>query len=118
MSTFSLNCLLLRDSESYDPENIFTVEIEQNKNVSILKDLIKEKKSNSLADVDACDLVLLKVSIPLGGHVDTPLRIPQPETCTKFSPPYRELSQFVSDPVLPMYLHVLVQTPLVGEWSS
>jgi len=113
MSTLSLNCLLLGDSN--DPEKIFTVEIEKNKNVSVLKDMIKGKKSNSLSDVDASDLVLLKVSVPLG-HVNGPLRIPKPETCTKFSPPYKKLSLFFSDPVLPMYLHVLVQNPLAGEY--
>jgi Crinkler effector protein N-terminal domain len=39
--TLSLNCFILSD----DPDQTFTVKILQAKNVSILKDLIKEKKA-------------------------------------------------------------------------
>ena len=48
----SLNCCILGD----DPNREFTVEIARIKNVSILKDLIKEKKGSRLKDVDASDI--------------------------------------------------------------
>ena len=57
----SLNCFLLGD----DPDRMFTVEILNNKNVSILKDLIKEKKASQLKDIDASDLDLWKVDFPI-----------------------------------------------------
>jgi len=53
----SLNCLVLGD----DPDRLFTVEIAKTKNVSILKDQIKEKKGSQLKDVDASDLDLWRV---------------------------------------------------------
>jgi hypothetical protein len=49
--------LLLGD----DPDNVFTVKLPKTDNVSILKDLIKEKKARLLARVDASDLKLFQV---------------------------------------------------------
>jgi len=60
MSTLSLNCLLLND----DSKHVFTVEIPETKNISILKELIKEKKARHLAHLDASDLILWKVRLP------------------------------------------------------
>jgi hypothetical protein len=57
----SLNCFVLGD----DPDRFFTVEILKNKNVSILKDLIKEKKAPHLDHVAASDLDLWQVSFPI-----------------------------------------------------
>ena len=57
----SLNCFLLGD----EPDRMFTVEIPKNKNVSILKDLIKEKKASRLDHIDASDLDLWQVSFPI-----------------------------------------------------
>lgn len=59
MSTTTLNCLLLND----DPTKVFTVEIPETKNVSVLKELIKEKKARQLAHLDASDLILWKVKL-------------------------------------------------------
>ena len=41
---------------------MFTVEVPQGKNVSTLKDFIKEKKAHLLSHIDASDLELWKVS--------------------------------------------------------
>ncbi len=60
MSTLSLNCLLLKDHS----RQVFTVEIPKTDNVSILKELIKEKKARHLAHLDASDLILWKVRLP------------------------------------------------------
>jgi hypothetical protein len=58
---FSLNCFVVGD----DPDRMFTVEVEKTKNVSILKDLIKEKKAPHLNHVAASDLDLWKVDVPI-----------------------------------------------------
>ena len=60
----SLNCLLHGD----EPDRMITVEIEKTKNVSILKDLIKEKKTPHLDHVAASDLDLWPVSFPIDDH--------------------------------------------------
>ena len=58
---FLLNCFVLGDNE----DTAFTVEISKDKNVSILKDEIKKKKGRLLSHVDASDLDLWKVCLPL-----------------------------------------------------
>jgi len=61
-----LNCFILGDkpSTSFKPNETFPVEVQKTKNVGILKDLIKEKKSHRLKHVDASDLILSQVSLP------------------------------------------------------
>ena len=59
--SLSLNCLVGGDY----PDRIFTVEIPKNKNISILKKLIKEEKGHHFERVDASDLYLWQVSIPI-----------------------------------------------------
>ena len=56
----SLNCFLLGD----EPDRMFTVKIPKTENVSILKDLIKEKKAPHLDHIAASDLDLWQVSLP------------------------------------------------------
>lgn len=59
--SLSLNCFVLGD----DPDQMFTVEIAKTKSISFLKDLIEEKKASQLKDVDASDLNLWKVDLPI-----------------------------------------------------
>ena len=61
MSTLALNCLLLNDDSK---RQVFTVEIPESKNVSILKQSIKAKKAHQLAHLNASDLILWKVGLP------------------------------------------------------
>ena len=56
----TLHCYLYGD----DPSQIFTVKIEENETVSILKDVIKGKRASKLYGVDASHLVLWKVDLP------------------------------------------------------
>jgi Crinkler effector protein N-terminal domain len=65
--TLSLNCFILSDN----PNQTFTVEISKAKNVSILKDLIKEKNSLSLGNVDAKNISLLQALLNL--NADRPM---------------------------------------------
>ena len=61
----SLNCFVLGD----DVENVFTVEVDKTKNVSILKKLIKEEKSPIFNHIPANSLVLWKSSIPFNRNL-------------------------------------------------
>ena len=65
----SLNCFLLSD----DPDRTFTVKIPKTENVSILKDLIRDKKPSSLGNVDMKNIDLWQVSFPID---DLPSKIP------------------------------------------
>jgi len=56
----SLNCLFFKHGST----QVFTVEIPASENVSILKKMIKEEKACRLAQLDASDLTLYKVSLP------------------------------------------------------
>jgi len=67
MSTFALNCLLLGD----DTTKVFTVEIPETKNVSILKELIKEKKAPHLDHLAASDLILWKVRLVINLNLES-----------------------------------------------
>ena len=59
--TLSINCFFLGGDSSED----FAVEILKTQNVSILKDLIKEKQSPHLNHVIASELILSQVSLPM-----------------------------------------------------
>jgi hypothetical protein len=56
----SVNCLSYKD----EPTKAFTVKISKTDNVSILKELIKEKNAPHLDHLAAKDLILYKVSLP------------------------------------------------------
>jgi len=68
-SLLSVNCLLLGD----DSTKAFTVKIPESENVSILKELIKEKNTYHLAHLDAKDLILYKVTLS-SAEVDARLK--------------------------------------------
>ena len=55
-----LNCLVLGET----PQNTFPVEINAAKNVSTLKEFIKEQNKHAFQHIDANTLMLWKVSIP------------------------------------------------------
>ncbi|KAK2467191.1 hypothetical protein APHAL10511_000740 [Amanita phalloides] len=61
-----LNCLLAGDKE----DQVFTVEIAKNKNVSILKKMIKEEKKSLFDHVDASKLDLFQVSLPVDDNFE------------------------------------------------
>ena len=61
MQLLSLNCFIVSD----DPDQMVTVKIPKNENVSILKKIIKEEKAPQLNYIDASDLDLWLVSFPI-----------------------------------------------------
>jgi Crinkler effector protein N-terminal domain len=66
----SLNCLVVGD----DLKKVFTVKIPKTENVSILKDLIKEKKAPHLDHVAASDLDLWNISLAKDDVTDEKLK--------------------------------------------
>ena len=104
----SLNCFLLGD----DSKRMFTVEIEKTKNVSILKDIIKEKNPSSLGNVDTKDLDLWKVSesFLLGdlGQKDVDI-----DECVELLP--GDQISAIFEKISPDCLHVVAKAPIKGE---
>ncbi|RHZ75624.1 hypothetical protein Glove_212g119 [Diversispora epigaea] len=62
MDTITLGCLVKGD-DPYD--NYFEVEINRTRTVSVLKELIKDKKKNTFATIDANQLKLWNVNVSL-----------------------------------------------------
>jgi hypothetical protein len=110
--TLSLNCIVLGD----DPDRTFTVEIPKNKNVSILKDLIKEKKAPHLDHIAASDLDLWQVSFPID-DLGTELGDINLARYRKLSPPSKELTTFFTD-AAGGCLHVIAKAPGTSPQSS
>ena len=103
-NTLALNCLVSGD----DTSNIFTIEIANTKNVSTLKDAIKEKKQPAFDHVPADALVLWKVSLPVDDKLEE--NFPDLAGETPLSP-VNKLSKVFSD-VDDMHLHIVVGRPL------
>ena len=108
-TVLSLNCLVLGD----DLEKIFTVEIQETKNVSILKKVIKEENAHRFANVDASDLCLFHVSIHLDDNVDKSLKNAKLELLK----PHLPLSEVLLR-VEKNHLHIVVKVPSNGELIS
>ena len=100
MTTLSINCFLLGS----DSSDVFTVKILKTENVSILKDLIKEKQSPRLNHVVASELTVWKVSLP----VDTELTVDGLEPLHSVK---KISSIFGEKDLVDEHVHILVQAP-------
>jgi hypothetical protein len=106
MSELSLNCYILGG----DPSQVFTVEILKTKNVSLLKRLIKGEQSHRLNHVDATELTVWKVSLPV--HTITPeLTVDDIETCQELHPVEPIFGIFGKALVDVEHVHILVRAP-------
>jgi hypothetical protein len=92
------------------------VEIPKNKNVSILKDLIKEKKAPHFDHIAASDLDLWLVSFPID-DLETELRNINLAGYQKLSPPSKKLTSFLTD-VADDCLHVIAKAPGTSRQPS
>jgi hypothetical protein len=104
--SLSLNCLI----HGEDQEKMFTIEIEETKNVSILKDLIKEKKAFLLNHVDASDLDLWMVDLRLAELAAGPVHV-NLDAFQKLSPPRKKLSSFYKLDIDDERLHIIAKAP-------
>jgi hypothetical protein len=87
---------------------IFTIQIGNTKNVSALKDAIKEKKQLAFQNVDADTLVLWKVSFPVDESLDGNLTNFLDEESLS---PVHGLSKVFSNKPREEYLHIVVKGP-------
>ena len=90
---------------------MFTVEVEKTKNVSILKDLIKEKNPSSLGNIDVKNIDLWKVSFPIDDLILKTLTTPGPKLR-----PERLLSEVFSVNLDINCIHVVVRALGIGEY--
>ena len=106
MSMISLNCLIHGEV----PEKMFTVEVEKTKNISILKERIKEKKASRLEHVDASELNLWMVDRHLNELGAEPAHV-NLDAYSKLSPPNKKLSFFFNYIMDDDHLHIIAETP-------
>jgi hypothetical protein len=110
MSTIALNCLVSGDG----PSKIFTVEIPSDKNVSILKDLIKEKAHPDFSSVAAMNIQLFKLKVSLAPEKASGVSDPlQNDAVEELSSPLDEISDHFQD-LNKRHVHVIALSP-TGE---
>jgi len=105
MQLLSLNCFILGDKQN----RMFTVKISNTDNVSILKDLIKEKRPVRFANIDATDVELWKVSFPIDD-----LASKQLPTLGPSLRPHRLLSNLFNFGLDVSHIHIAVRVPGTG----
>src|SRR5260370_21634590 len=98
----SLNCCILDDKRNM----VFTVKIPRTDNVSILKDEIKKKNPHLLNDVNAKDLDLFRVSLPVNDKLEESAR-------AKPLNPLDRLSNLF-DVIEDTHFQIVVHTPTHG----
>jgi hypothetical protein len=104
MSTLSVNCFFLGGNSS----GIFTVDIPKTQNVSALKHLIKEEQSHRLNHVDASELTVWKVSLPVDA-ITPKLTVDDVEAQILLS--VKKISSIFVEALVDEYVHILVQAP-------
>jgi Crinkler effector protein N-terminal domain len=108
-SHLSINCWIL----GHGYEEVFSVEISEDKNVDALRQAIKTESQNTLSAIDAVSLILYKVSIPyspqLAEHAAAlgvnKLRLM----------PLDKLSKVFENGLVDAHVHVIVEIPS-GAW--
>ena len=106
--SLSLNCLI----HSEVTEKMFTVKIPKTENVSILKDLIKEKKAPHFDHIAASDLVLWMVDLDLDelGAGPVHVNLKDIKTCQKLHT-VKRISSIFDEALMDEHVHILVQAP-------
>jgi hypothetical protein len=107
-----LNSLVLGNDSSH----IFTIEIQGTKNISALKEVIKDKKKRVFDHVPADALTLLKVSLAVEDGLDAKLKHfrPKDEGVHSLFSALEQLRDAFGD-VTDNHLHVVVLPPGTGE---
>ena len=105
MSTLSLNCFVLGS----DSSEVFTVKIPKTENVSILRDLIKEKQSPRLDHAVASELILSQVSLPV--DTITPQLTVEDITTGQKLHAVKKISSIFGEALVDEHVHILVQAP-------
>ena len=90
---------------------MFTVELPNTSNVSILKDLIKEKNTNSFGDIDAKNISLFDAR---DFNLDESVTL---DDSLKLSPPRKKLASIFTDIPDENSLHIIVKVPGTSQQS-
>ena len=106
MSTLSINCFFLGG----DSSEIFTVEILETENVSILKSLIKEALSPRLNHVVASEVIAWKPKVSLPVDTITPELTVDDVEAQKLHP-VKKISSIFGKALVDEHVHILVQVP-------
>jgi hypothetical protein len=112
-----LMCLVWPDDNPN--EHIVVVKINNDDTVAELKELIKPKYASRLHEVDACDLVLWKCSIPADDnsqHTLNTVRFDATDTRLHHLPAASLLSEYFAADLSPRTIHILVEVP--GECGA
>ena len=102
--SLALNCFLVGD----DPNQIFTVEIPKNKNVSNLKSLIKKEKFPQFIHIVASNLKIWRVDLPIPDFLESLEKIKLDDTNSLS--PVDVLSEVFLAPDRKR-VHVIIQCP-------
>ncbi|KAF9112859.1 hypothetical protein BGX30_007159, partial [Mortierella sp. GBA39] len=109
MTDNHLTLFCLVDGEA--TSNAFSIEIEQTKTVDHLKDLIKVKKTIDFNDIDADQLTLWRVSIPVvPANKHKPIVLYEVESSTEFDPTDDVSDVFPKTPPKKT-IHIIIQRP-------
>jgi len=110
-----LTCLVWPDDKP--DEHLVEVELDNNRTVMFLKELIKLKHAPMLDKVAARDLVLWKCSIPVDDNLQETLdtvRFDATDARLHRLPPASLLSKHFATGLSPETIHILVEVPVLG----
>src|ERR1700685_1560405 len=110
--TLDLNRLVL----GHDASRIFPIEIAENKSVRSLRKAIKDEKEHAFQHVDASNLILWQVSIPVNRNLTENLRKLDFVDDGSLLP-VKRLSGVFSDQPEDEHLHIVVRVPPAGEYE-
>ncbi|KAF9320406.1 hypothetical protein BG003_006199 [Podila horticola] len=109
MTDIPLTLFCLIDGEA--TSNAFPVEIIPTKSIGDLKDFIKVKKTNDFSDVDANQLTLWRVSIPVvTANRNKPIILTEIDSITELDPT-DDVSDVFADQLPKKTIHIIVQRP-------
>ncbi|KAG0336155.1 hypothetical protein BG000_006872 [Podila horticola] len=116
MTNIALTLFCLVDGET--TSNAFPVKVSLDDTVGDLKNLIKTKKTNEFSDVDANQLTLWRVSIPvITAKRNKPIILTELGSKTELAPT-DDISDVFQDQPPKKTIHVIVQRPTLGISSS
>lgn len=107
-NTIQLNCLVYDEPK----EKAFGINIEIDNSIILLKEKIKEYRLALFAEVDAPDIELwkLKIPIPFGDDImeDDPFQYENEKLINSFE----KINDIFTEPLDDEYIHIIVECPL------
>ncbi|RHZ62266.1 hypothetical protein Glove_341g79 [Diversispora epigaea] len=108
----TLYCLVEGDSK----DRVFEVEIEKRKSVGFLKKKIKEEKPNLLVNVDANDIVLWKINIPIEEDtMEVDIILENIQDKVKLSVPSKKIRNVFTENIADDFINIIIERPSAGQ---